>query len=100
MKTRSRSLFMALALLALFTLNSQISTARAQGTAFNYSGMLDYKGSPVPNGLYDFQFSLSNAPTGGERVGSFVEVLAVPVTNGLFLTNIDFGGGIFTGQSL
>jgi hypothetical protein len=90
---------MALALLVLCTLNSRLSTAQAQGTAFTYSGQLDSSGAPAPNGLYDFQFVLSNAPSGGNQVGSTVTRLAVPVTNGLFTTNIDFGAGMFTGPS-
>jgi len=37
MKTKRHYLFMALALLALATLVSQLATAHAQGTAFTYS---------------------------------------------------------------
>ncbi|HMD55678.1 MAG TPA: hypothetical protein VKJ65_14120, partial [Phycisphaerae bacterium] len=57
----------ALALLALLTA-AQLSTVQAQGTAFTYQGRLNGGGSPA-NGLYDFQFALSNAPSGGSQVG-------------------------------
>jgi hypothetical protein len=66
MKIRLHRLIAALALLALATLNSQLSTAFAQGTAFTYQGQLNNGSSPA-TGLYDFQFSLSNAASSGNR---------------------------------
>ena len=98
---KSASAFTVLALLALSTINSQLSTAHAQtpaGTVFTYDGKLQYGGSPVADGLYDFQFNLSNAPTGGNQVGSTLPKTAVPVTNGLFTTTLDFGA-VFTGNA-
>jgi sulfatase modifying factor 1 len=86
----------ALFLLALAILNSQLSTASAQGTAFTYQGRLNSGGSAA-SGLYDFVFSLSNAPSGGSQVGGSVTNLAVGVTNGLFTTTLDFGA-VFTGN--
>jgi hypothetical protein len=73
-----------------------IQRAAAQGTAFIYQGQLQNGGSPA-NGLYDFQFALSNAPSGGAPVGSTVTELAVAVTNGLFTTTLDFGA-VFAGN--
>jgi hypothetical protein len=91
MKTKIQSLFTALALLA------GASQAAAQGTAFTYQGQLQNNGSPA-NGLYDFQFALSNAPSGGSQVGGTVTNLAVGVTNGLFKTILDFGS-VFSGNA-
>src|ERR1700733_6510159 len=88
--------FIALVLLALSTFDSQFSIANAQGTAFTYQGRLNNNGSPA-SGLYDFQFSLSNAPSGGSQVGGTVTNLAVDVINGLFTTTVDFGA-VFTGN--
>jgi hypothetical protein len=90
MKHKLPYLSITLALLALSTINSHLSTAHAQGTAFTYQGRLNNIGSPV-NGLYDFQFSLFNAPSGGSQVGSTVTDLGVGVTNGLFTVTLDFG---------
>jgi hypothetical protein len=73
-----------------------IHQAAAQGTAFAYQGQLQKDGSPA-NGLYDFQFSLSNATAGGSQVGSTVTNLAVGVTNGIFTTTLDFGT-VFSGN--
>jgi hypothetical protein len=50
--TRSRGLFIALAVLAISTLNSQLSTLFAQGTAFTYQGRLNNNGTPA-NGRYN-----------------------------------------------
>jgi hypothetical protein len=98
MKTKFCSQIILPALLVLATLNSALSTAQAQGTAFTYQGQLNSGGSPA-NGLYDFQFSLFNAPSGapGGQLGSTVPVSAVGVTNGLFTTTLDFGP-VFTGS--
>jgi trimeric autotransporter adhesin len=96
MTTRFADKFVALALLALLT-GSQLSTAQAQGTAFTYQGRLNSGGSPA-NGLYDFQFALSDAPSGGSQVGSTLTDLAVGVTNGLFAVPLDFGAN-FSGAS-
>src|SRR5665213_2890901 len=58
MKTHMRNLLVALALLALSTLNLQLSTCLAQGTAFTYQGRLNSSGGPA-NGLYDFRIRLA-----------------------------------------
>jgi len=81
---------------ALGGLFLSIQPVLAQGTAFTYQGQLNDGGSPA-NGLYDFQFSLSNLPSGGSQVGSTIPALALGVTNGLFATNLDFGA-VFTGN--
>jgi hypothetical protein len=94
MKKKLQCLFIAQAVFAgiLF----QPPTAFAQGTAFTYQGQLQNNGGPA-NGLYDFQFSLSNAPGGGGQIGGTVTNLAVGVTNGLFTTTLDFGN-VFSGN--
>jgi len=100
MKNKIHSLRLKLACLALITLNSALSTVQAQGTAFTYQGQLTSGGSPA-NGLYDFQFSLFYAPSGGTggQAGNTLAVSAVGVTNGLFTTTLDFGH-VFTGSPL
>lgn len=93
-----KSLLIALASLALLTFNSQISTAHAQGTAFSYQGRLNTNGAPA-NGSYDFRFRLFFDPLGNTQAGSTLLTNAIPVTNGLFITTMDFGTGIFTGSN-
>ena len=90
MKTKFQYLLIVLAGLA------RIHQAAAQGTAFAYEGQLQNNGSPA-NGLYDFQFSLSDAASGGSQIGNTVTNLGVGVTNGVFTTTLDFGT-VFTGN--
>ena len=99
MKNHQSSIkFAALALLALAAVNSKLSTAFAQGTAFNYEGQLMDTGSPA-NGFYDLQFILYNASIGGDQVGPILTNTATPVSNGLFTVVLNFGPGIFTGSN-
>jgi Chaperone of endosialidase len=77
-------------LVLLSTLNHELSTLHAQGTAFTYQGRLDFNGAPA-NGFYDFDFALFAANSGGSRIGSADFVPGVPVSNGLFIVSLDFG---------
>src|SRR4030095_2700471 len=84
-----RSLFVV-ALLGLSPL------AFAQGTAFTYQGRLDASSGPA-NGLYDFRCQLYSAQEFGALVSTTFTNAAVPVTNGLFVINLDFGTDVFNG---
>ena len=48
--------------------------------------------------MYDFQFSLSNAPSGGAQVGSAITHTVFGVTNALFTTLLEFKA-VFIGNS-
>jgi hypothetical protein len=98
MKIKSTLKLTALALLAVLTLNSQLSTAFAQGTVITYQGQLQNNGSPA-NGSYTIIFNLYTNATGGNALGAETNS-NVAVNNGLFTTTIDgsrligdFGGG-------
>jgi hypothetical protein len=98
MKTKLQSSFIALAWLALSTLNLPLSTALAQGTAFTYQGRLQGNGSPA-SGNYDFTFALFNTNnTNSGQVGGTLTNLNVGVSNGLFIVTLDFGP-VFTGNA-
>jgi hypothetical protein len=77
---------------------ASLHQAAAQGTAFTYQGRLNTDGSPA-NGSYDFVFYLYNATSGGSVISGGSAWPGVGVTNGLFTVTLDFGSGIFTGQS-
>ena len=94
MKNRMQNLLVALALLS--ALNLQPATAFAQGTAFAYQGRLNNNGSPAA-GTYDITFTLFATNTDGVAIAGPVTNSAVPVTNGLFTTLVDFGPSVFTG---
>jgi hypothetical protein len=67
------NLTFALAVLAISTINHQLSMARAQGTAFTYQGQLNSGGNPA-NGSFDLTFTLFNTNATGVAI-------AGPVTN-------------------
>lgn len=90
------TLRLGLLALLLTVLNSLVSTAHAQGTAFTYQGRLDDGGAPA-NGVYDLRFRLYDAPTGGVQVATQFLEQDVAVSNGLFTVNIDFGSGPWIG---
>src|SRR5580765_8138614 len=87
-----------LVLTFLSTLNSQLSTLFAQGTAFTYQGRLNDGASPA-NGSYDLTFSLWNAASGPVQVGDTLTNTATGVTNGAFTVTLDFGAGVFPGAN-
>jgi hypothetical protein len=70
----------------------------AQDTAFTYQGRLDNNGSPA-NGLYDFRFKLYFDSLGNTQAGEAFVTNGIPATNGLFVTAVDFGAGVFTGTN-
>jgi hypothetical protein len=68
----------------------------AMGTAFTYQGRLTSGGTPA-NGSYDFQFILYDSLIGGNQVGPIIAKEGESVGNGLFMVQLDFGEGVFTG---
>jgi hypothetical protein len=87
MKTTVKLLAVAL---TLSTLNSQLSTLFAQGTAFTYQGRLNVVGARV-TGSYDMTFAVFDAASLGTQQGSTIISNAMAVSNGLFTVTLDFG---------
>src|SRR5208337_747183 len=102
MKTKLTLIKRAALLVSLSTFTTfyvaQPSTALAQGTAFTYQGQLQNNGSPA-SGTYNLTFTLFNTNTSGVAIAGPVTNTAVSVTNGLFTVLIDFGPGMFTGET-
>ncbi len=67
-------------------------------TAFRYQGILATDGQPA-EGIFDFRFSLFPTETEGDQLGENALVLSVAVTNGLVTADVDFGPGLFNGDS-
>lgn len=63
-------------------------------TAFTYQGRLLDAGEPA-NGLFDFGFGLWDAANAGNQIGSTQILNGVPVADGLFTAQIDFGADAF-----
>lgn len=68
------------------------------GTTFTYQGYLSDDGSPA-NGNYNFQFDLYDALTIGNPVGSSISLSNVPVSEGIFTVELDFGD-VYDGTAL
>ena len=73
-------------ILVLF-LTAAFQTARAQSTEFTYQGSL--KKRRAANGNFDFQFALFDTVSGSSA--SRCRRVNVPVTNGVFSVNLNFG---------
>ncbi len=61
-----------------------------------YQGRLMNADQPV-NDTADFEFMLYDAETGGMLVGMYKQFM-VPVEDGLFTVDLNFGEGVFTGE--
>ena len=74
--------------------------AEPMGTAFTYHGRLTQSacGQPTLNGLYDLRVRLYDTVGGDGQQGPEL-TRTVPVTNGLFVTSLDFGPGVFAGDA-
>src|SRR5688572_30441894 len=96
---KSEMLSRAIVAAAAAMLSVCASTASAQqlGSAFTYQGSLKTSGLPA-TGLFDMQFKLFSAPTGGVQIGSTFSVADLMVTGGLFNTSLDFGFDAIDGQ--
>ena len=89
---------LGLAALLLATLNCQLTTAHAQGTAFTYQGRLDIAGTPA-NSTNDLTFTLYDAVSAGATVGTSNTFNDLVITNGLLTVTLDFGAGAFVGAN-
>jgi hypothetical protein len=98
MKTQTLKSHLAI-LVSLLAINSQLSSVLAQGTAFTYQGRLIVGGNTSPNGLYDFQFQVFDAASGGNSYGTPNPntISGATVSDGLFTVVLDFGTSVFTG---
>ena len=93
MKTKLTQL--AVTALLFSTLNFQLSTVLAQGTALTYQGRLT-DGGPNANGAYDFTFQLFDAASGGTSQSAVLATNAVSLSDGLFTVTLDFGAAPFS----
>ncbi len=72
--------------------------ANGQTTSFTYQGQLSDAGS-LANSSYDLRFALFDSMAGGAQIGANQTVSAVPVTNGVFTVQLDFGVNAFPGAN-
>lgn len=67
---------------------------RAQQNAITYQGQLQQAGEPF-TGMANLEFSLHDSLVGGSQVAGPITRTGVPVEDGLFQTELDFGPGAF-----
>ena len=71
--------------------------AEPVGTAFTYQGRLKLEGTPVTD-TCDMEFRLYADAAGSSQVGSLIS-LSVPIADGFFAAELDFGGDAFSGEA-
>lgn len=96
MKTTRISTILVLALAMIFFW-PEVCEAAPIGTAFTYQGHL-YDANYAANELYDFQFKLYDASSGGVQLGSDVNKPDVDVIDAYFTVELDFGS-VFDGNA-
>ncbi len=74
-----------------------VSNAAPMGTAWTYQGRL-FDANDTADGEYDFQFKLYDDPNANFPLAE-VNVPDVDVIDGYFTVDLDFGSGIFDGNS-
>jgi len=77
---------------------AKLCEAAPIGTAFTYQGHL-YDANYPANDIYDFQFKLYDALTGGSQIDSDINVPDLDVIDGSFTIDLDFGSNAFTGNA-
>ncbi len=84
--------------LLCLALLGQVNPSHAQGSQFTYQGSLTYNTVPA-TGTYDLRFTLKDAASGGNSIGSTITVAPIAVSNGLFKAQLDFGSASFPGAA-
>ena len=89
-----------IALVLVLAIPANPSAVLGQGSVFTYQGRLQ-DGGMAANGSYDFQFTLWDASSSGTQQPQPVPVTvtrtSLPVANGVFTTQLDFGANAFPG---
>ncbi len=75
---------------------ASFASAEPLTTAFTYQAELSNGGTPA-TGLHDLRFRLLDAASGGAQVGATLCADNVPVSDGRFAVQLDFGA-VFAGQ--
>lgn len=87
------SLKLCIATILIVALSSGVLQAQPT-TIFTYQGELRNGGSPA-SGLFDLSFSLWTLDVGGTQIGSANLLNSVPVVDGRFTVELDFGSAAF-----
>jgi hypothetical protein len=84
--------------LGLVLCQANVSQAAPISTAFTYQGHL-YDANYAADGLYDFQFKLYDANSGGVQLNGDINAPDIDVIDGYFTVELDFGSDVFDGNA-
>lgn len=73
--------------------------SETMGTAFTYQGRL-IDVNELADGLYDFRFKLFDSAEDGNQLNGDVNIPDLDIIDGYFTVELDFGGGLFDGNSV
>ena len=94
---RTIPLLVSLASSVTCLMTSHALAQTAVDTSFTYQGQLKRSDVPVSDSC-DFEFRLFTAESGGTPIGPAELASGVPMMNGLFAVELDFGAGAFSGD--
>ena len=83
---------------AAFALALPTAALAQTESAFVYQGSLNDNGVPA-DGAYNIDITLWDAASGGNQLGPEIEFNAHPVSNGVFLVELDFGDHMFSASN-
>jgi len=89
--------FTSLLMLLILLVSLAPQGAHGQATSFTYQGQLRQSGEPFI-GMADLEFRLYDQLSGGTQIGSAQSLNDVPVEDGLFQVELDFGAAAFDGS--
>jgi hypothetical protein len=100
MKKQKDYLLLMITIIAVLAFGGT-TASNAQTTQFTYQGRFTDStvGSPT-NGMYQMQFALYDAVSGGNLVGQVIDLPAVQVVNGIFTVQLDYGSMPFSTQDV
>lgn len=95
--TLFKSIVLAVWLISPASLFAQVNSGLTT-SAFTYQGRLVDNGAPA-NGDFEMAFAVHNNPTNSGAFAGPITLPSVPVTNGLFTVQLDFGAEAFIGAA-
>ena len=89
--------FPSLLMLLIVLVSLAPDGVQGQASSFSYQGQLRQSGEPF-TGMADLEFRMYDQLSGGSQIGSPQSLNAVPVEDGLFQVELDFGTAAFDGS--
>ncbi len=98
MKRSQMSWLLVKLLLLIFATGNFAMGQAPLGSGFTFQAKLDEAGQPA-NGSYNMEFRLYGDAVGGTQIGSTENITNIPVVDGRFTVELDFGSEVFDGDA-